>query len=239
MKTAGLVGGLGPESTIEYYRQLVAQYRVRQANGDAPQLLIASLDVRKLLSLIGDGALQEVTDYLSRAVDGLARAGADFAAIAANTPHIVFDEVADVSPIPLISIVQATCDAAAALGLHRLGLLSTRFTTENGFYARALAKHNIEVVVPPASERDYVHEKYVSELLRGVVRPETRGGLLKVIARMRAATGIDGVILGGTELSLIFPDDRGVGLPLLDTTRIHVNRIVTTLMEGLDRKPSM
>jgi aspartate racemase len=230
MKTAGLVGGLGPESTIEYYRQIVARYRARQSNGDSPRLFIASLDVLKTLGLIGDGALQEVADYLSHAVDGLARAGADFAAIAANTPHIVFDEVAYRSPIPLISIVQTTCDKAASLALCRVGLLSTRFTMENGFYGRALAKCGVEVVVPKKDDRDYVHNKYVGELLMGDVRPETRGGLLDVISRMRDTAGIEGVILGGTELTLIFPDDHGVGIPVLDTTKIHIDRIVDALM---------
>jgi len=133
MKTLGLIGGIAPESTIAYYRQLIAAYRQKQPDGNYPAIIINSINMKKMLDMIGANALADVTEYLSGEVQKLAKAGADFALLASNTPHIVFDELRRQSPIPLISIVEATCVAAKALGLKRVGLFGTRFTMQGRF----------------------------------------------------------------------------------------------------------
>src|ERR1700730_14730359 len=122
MKTLGMIGGLGPESTIDYYNRIIALYRERNPDGGYPSFLINSVDLNKVRSLITANDLVGVTKYLVDEIGKLARAGADFGLIAANTPHLVFDEIVRESPIPLISIVEATCAAATARGLQRLGL---------------------------------------------------------------------------------------------------------------------
>ncbi|MEW5869831.1 MAG: aspartate/glutamate racemase family protein [Chloroflexota bacterium] len=132
MKTVGIVGGIGPESTIEYYRQIIALYRQQRRDGSYPRILINSIDMKKMLDLIGAGNLAGVTGYLLEEIQKLARAGADFGALASNTPHLVFDELRRLSPIPLISIVEAACQKAAGLGLRRVGLYGTRFTMQGG-----------------------------------------------------------------------------------------------------------
>jgi len=229
MKTAGIIGGIGPESTIEYYRLAVAQYRERTGDGSYPPLLINSIDLSKMLGLIGESRLPELTDYLLGEVEKLARAGADFGALAANTPHVVFEPLQQRSTIPLISIVESTCRAAVARGLRRVGLLGTRFTMQASFYSEGLARSEIALVLPTSEEQDYVHEKYMGELVKGVFRSETRERLLAVVERLRTKDDVDGVILGGTELPLILRDEKEAGLPLLDTTRIHVGEIVATM----------
>ena len=229
MKTAGIIGGIGPESTIEYYRLAVALYRERTGDGSYPPLLINSIDLSKMLGLIGESRLPELTDYLLGEVEKLARAGADFGALAANTPHVVFEPLQQRSTIPLISIVESTCRAAGARGLRRVGLLGTRFTMQASFYPESLARSGIALALPTSEEQDYIHEKYMGELLKGVFRSETRERLLAVVERLRTKDGIDGVILGGTELPLILSDEKQAGLPLLDTTRIHVGEIVATM----------
>ncbi len=118
MKTAGIVGGIGPESTIDYYRQMVAAYRRRRPDGSFPPILINSIDMTRMLDLIGTGKMVEVTDYLLGAVKKLERAGADFALLAANTPHVVFSEIQQRAPIPMISIVEAAGAVAKSHGLH-------------------------------------------------------------------------------------------------------------------------
>ena len=100
MKTLGMVGGIGPESTVEYYRLLIAGYRERVSDGSYPPLLINSIDVNKLLALVAQGKLRELVEYLLGSLQQLERAGAAFALLASNTPHIVFGEVSTRSPLP-------------------------------------------------------------------------------------------------------------------------------------------
>jgi aspartate racemase len=133
MKTLGIVGGLGPESTIEYYRFLIGGYRERVSDGSYPPLLIHSIDVGRVLSLAAQRKLDDLAEYLLSSLQRLQSAGADFAIMAANTPHLVFDQVASRSALPLISIVQATCNHAKARGLKRLGLFGTPRQCRVGF----------------------------------------------------------------------------------------------------------
>lgn len=134
MKTLGIIGGVGPESTVDYYRLIIALYRDREPDGSYPQILINSIDMKKMLSLVEVNALPELADYLAREVEKLARAGADFGLLASNTPHIVFDEVRRQSSIPLLSIVEATCEEAKAQRLGNLGLFGSRFTMQGRFF---------------------------------------------------------------------------------------------------------
>ncbi len=122
MKTLGIIGGLGPESTLDYYQRVIALYRERTGDGHYPEFIIVSIDLKKGLDFMDTGDLSGMGDFLRKAIGKLARAGADFGIISANTPHIVFDEVAPKSPIPLISIVEATRAAAKTQNLKRLAL---------------------------------------------------------------------------------------------------------------------
>jgi aspartate racemase len=229
MRTLGIVGGIAPESTIEYYRLLMASYRERVPDGSAPSIVIDSIDLKKLLDLTAAGDLAGLTGYLVGEVRLLARAGAGLALLAANTPHIVFDEVLRQSAIPLVSIVEATCAAAKALGLKKLALFGTRFTMLGRFYPDVFSREGIALVLPAEKDLAFIHKKYVGELVKGVYRPETRGKLLAIVGRMREDEGIDGVILGGTELPLILKGETS-RVPLLDTTRIHVEAALDELL---------
>jgi aspartate racemase len=230
MKTVGIIGGIGPESTIEYYRLIIASYRRQKRDGSYPSLLLNSIDMKKMLDLIGANELGVVTEYLLEEVRKLAQAGADFGALASNTPHLVFEALNRQSPIPLLSIVEAACYAAKILGLRRLGLFGTRFTMQGHFYADVFNREDMTLVTPSVDEQDYIHDKYMNELVNGVILPETRERLLAIVARLKDEEGISGLILGGTELPLILSGEREQGIPLLDTTRIQVERIVTQLL---------
>jgi aspartate racemase len=229
MKTLGLVGGTGPESTIEYYRLLVAKYR-EQADGNSPPLVINSVNLKNMIEWMTAGELAKVTDYLSDAIDKLRLAGADLAALTANTPHIVFDELQARSALPLISIVEAACDKVQELNLKTVALFGTRFTMQAPFYPTVFSRSDVKLVLPNDEEQHYIHEIYMGELLKDVFRPETRVRLLAIADEMRERDQIEAVILGGTELPLVLRDEQHNGMPLLDTTRIHVERLVTEML---------
>jgi aspartate racemase len=222
VKTLGIVGGLGPESNIEYYRLLVAGYRERASDGSSPSLLINSVDVNTVLALAAAQDPAPLIEYLVASLLPLARAGADFALIAANTPHLVFSEVRNKSPLPLISIVEATCDFAAAHEFKKLGLFGTRSTMQAGFYQNVFRERDIEIELPNGEEQNYIHEKYVGEFVAGRFLPETRERLIAIAKRMKDGHDIEALILGGTELPLLLRDDAEISFPFLDTTRIHV-----------------
>jgi len=228
-KTLGLIGGTGPESTVDYYRLLVAKYR-EQADGNSPPLIINSVNIKPLLAWMTAGELPRVADYLVEEIEKLRKAGADIAALTANTPHIVFDELQQRSALPLISIVEATCDKVRDLGLRSVALLGTRFTMQAAFYPKVFSRTDIKLVTPTDEEQDYIHEIYLGELLKDVFRPETRTRLLEIIDKMKARDGIQAAILGGTELPLLLRDEEHHGMPLLDTTRIHVDRLIVEML---------
>src|SRR6266536_5195779 len=221
MKTLGIIGGLGPESTIDYYQRLIALYRERTGDGSYPEFIINSVNLKKGLDFMAANNLAGMADYLLEGIGKLARAGANFGLIAANTPHIVFDDVAPKSPIPLISIVEATCAAAKTQNLKRLALFGTRYTMQATFYPKVFSRERIELFVPDPEHQTYIHDKYLNELVSGKFLPETRAGLLAIVDHMKESSDIDGVILAGTELPLILRDSQHNGIPFLDTTEIH------------------
>jgi len=230
MKTVGIIGGVGPESTIEYYRFIIEAYREKKADDSYPSIIINSVDVNKYVSLATVNQFDKFAADLSVEIERLARAGADFGAIAANTPHIVFDQLQRRATIPLLSIVEATREKAQSLGLKRIGLFGTRFTMTGGFYQKVFAGAGLEIVTPNESEQDYIHEKYVGELLKNIFAEETRAGLMAIVAALREREQIEALILGGTELPLILRESEPSEVPFLDTTRIHVERIVRELL---------
>jgi aspartate racemase len=230
MKILGIIGGLGPESTIDYYGRIIALYRGRTGDGSYPQFIINSIDLKKGLDFMDANNLAGMADYLIEEIGKLARAEADFGLISANTPHIVFDEVASKSPISLISIVEATCVAAKARKLKRLALFGTRYTMQASFYPKVFSREGIELLVPDREDQTYIHDKYLNELVSGKFLQETRVGLLAVVDRMKEKHDINGVILAGTELPLILRDREHTGIPFLDTTEIHCDAAVTEML---------
>lgn len=229
MKTLGIVGGIGPESTVDYYRSLTQMWREETKDGSAPSIVLNSIDLKKMLDLIAANELSEVTAYLSAEMERLARAGADVGLFAANTPHIVFDELKRRSSIPLISIMEATREAAEALGLRRIGLFGVRFTMQGRFYPEVFSKAGITLVVPEENEQAYIHDRYMNELVKGIFLPETRERLLAIADRLAKQEHVRGLVLAGTELPLILREVV-CDIPFLDTTQIHVKAALRRLL---------
>jgi len=229
MKTLGLIGGTGPESTIDYYRLLTAQYR-EKADGASPLVIINSVDLKRMIAWMAADELDKVTDYLAGQFEKLQRAGVDFAALTANTPHIVFDELQQRTSLPLVSIVEAACDRVKSLGIKRVALFGTRYTMQAPFYPKVFSRTDVRLVMPNEEEQAYIHEKYFGELLKDTFLPETRARFLAIADEMKAREGIEAVILGGTEIPLLLRADEHNGIQLLDTTRIHVDRLIEEML---------
>jgi aspartate racemase len=230
MKVLGIIGGIAPPSTIDYYRQLTAKFRARSPTGRYPSIIIDSNDAGRFFALLEADDRSTMIEFLVDELGRLARAGADLAIFASNTPHMVFDEVAALSSIPLVSIVEETANVAEQRGSRLLGLLGARFTMDAGIYQAVFSRRGITVVVPDPDDRALVHERYFGELVEGIFRDETRAEIAAVVDRMRVRHGIEGVILGGTELPLLLRDGPALSVPTLDTTTIHVEAAIARLL---------
>jgi len=174
--------------------------------------------------------LSGMANYLLEGIAKLAHAGADFGIISANTPHIVFDEVAPKSPIPLISIVEANARCGQSAEPAAARLIRDALYDAGRFYPKVFAGEGIELLVPDPHDQDYIHDKYMNELVPGKFLADTRASLLAIVDRMKATSDIDGVILAGTELPLILRDPIHNGIPFLDTTKIHVEAAVAQML---------
>lgn len=227
MTSVGLVGGIGSESTIDYYRRILATWE-REAPGTSPSIVIDSLDVRLGLRLV-EKDRPAFIEYMIASVQRLAAAGVDFVAMTANTPHVVFDEIKARATVPLLSIVETCAEEARRRGLKRLALLGTRFTMEAPMYPEVFARYGMTVIAPNDAERALVHDRYVNQLLNGEFRDDTRQEFLALIGRLRDEERIDGLILGGTELTLLLKAPVIADVPALDTTGLHVAAIVERL----------
>lgn len=227
MRKLGLIGGTGPESTVPYYRGIV--FAVQRETGNFPPLTIESVSVFDVLRLCGAGEYEKLTGYLLEAVRNLAGAGAEVAALTGNTPHIVFDRLQALSPIPLVSMVEATCRETVRRGLDRVGLLGTIFTMEEEFFRVPFREQGIQVAVPARAEREYLNRVIADELELGTVREESRARVLAMVERMAREDGIQAVILGCTELPMLL-SDRNSPVPCLDTMEIHINTLVGEIL---------
>ncbi len=227
MATVGLVGGLGPESTVDYYQRIVKAW-TQVDPATSPSIVIDSLDPQRALRLVNTDR-QAFFEYLLTSVRRRLGAGVVFIAITANTPHMVFDELAAESPVPILSIVEVCLGGAQRRGLSRLLLLGTRFTMEAEFYPTVAARYGLTIVTPNDEDRSWVHENYVARLLKGDFSDEMKTQFVELITRLKAELGVDGVILGGTEIALLLKGADIAGIPLLDTTALHVSAIVEQL----------
>lgn len=229
MKKLGLVGGMGPESTIPYYHDIVYGVQEKVGGDVFPNLTIESVNVFEVLEYCKTQKYDELVAYLMKAINNLVKSGADFVALSANTPHIVFDKLQEQVKVPMVSIIEATRDEALRQNKKKLGLLGTFFTMTGEFYRKPFVDRSIEIVVPTVEEMELVNEKIASELERGIMTEETLQMLQKVIYRMKEEDGIEAIILGCTELPLILNDDVSP-VPCLDTMKIHVNTLVNMII---------
>jgi aspartate racemase len=224
MKKIGLLGGIGPESTLDYYRLIIRAFQERKSV-DYPEIFVYSANLTELLKLMEGKHWEALTEWLLHRIEALRKAGAEFAAIGSNSPHVVFDAVKSRSPLPLVSIVEAACSKAQELGIKRLGLMGTAFTMQSDFFQKPFLAKGMSVVVPEAEDQNLIHRRLFTEIELGIIQDSTREELLSVAKRMIDRHGIEALILGCTELPLILTRDE-FGIPFLNTTAIHAEAMV-------------
>ncbi len=229
MKKVGIIGGTGPESTVDYYKSIISKFQEKiGSKEDLPELFINSINMYKMFNLLMNGQTQELIHYLTDAVQKLESVGVDFVVFTGNTPHIVFERVQEKVQVPMISMVEETYLKAQELSLEKIGLIGTKFTMENDFFKKPFISHNIEIVVPNQSEQEYIHRKIVEELENGIVNNETKKGFLNIIEQMTDRDGIQAIILGCTELPMLIKNED-LNIHSLNTAEIHINKIVDTI----------
>lgn len=231
MKTIGMIGGMSWESSVEYYRIVNEVVRARLGGLHSAVCLMYSVDFAEIEALQHAGRWAEAGVVLCGAARSLQRGGADCVVICTNTMHKLAEVVQEAVTIPLVHIADATAQRVLAGGIAKIGLLGTKFTMEEAFYrGRLEEKFGLEVVVPPAGERDVVHQIIYDELCMGVIKADSKAAYVKIMAGL-IAEGAEGIILGCTEIGLLVsqPDSR---VPLFDTTFIHAEAAVDFALKG-------
>jgi aspartate racemase len=229
----GVIGGIGPESSIEYYRLIIKRFQEIEVTTEYPEFIIQSVNMTEMLGYVFDKKLDQLVDFLVERINILQKVGVEYVAIASNTPHIVFEKLSEKVSIPLISIVEETCKNVAAEKIKRVGLLGTKSTMSSGFYNSVAEQHNIQVVIPSVEDQDYIQNKYMSELVFNTILPDTKNKLIEIIKKIKKEDLIEGLILGGTELPLIIKQTDFSDIKIFDTTKIHVESIVAKMTKSI------
>jgi aspartate racemase len=219
MRIIGLIGGTTWLSTIDYYR--IINQEVNRQLGDlhSAKLILYSIDFDEFKTLADAGNWRKITKWFAGIAQDLQTAGAEAIVLCANTLHLMIPELEKLVQIPIIHVADATVVELCVQNIRKTALLGTKFTMEATFFKDRLSRQGIEVVIPGADERQYIHQTIFSELDRGLLLTETKVRYLAIIKKL-IATGAESVILGCTEIPLLIkPEDCTV--PVFDTTLIH------------------
>ncbi len=230
MNKLGLIGGTGPESTIEYYKGI--EYGVQQKSGQSffPNLTIESLSVFEVLRFCEKQDYTGLTDYLLKGIQNLQAAGAQYAALTGITPHIVFDKLSELAPVPLISMVDTAREYSLEHGYKKICLLGTLPVMNGTFFQNAFAECGIEVITPDEDEKSYIGAKIETELEFGKVMPETQQRFKEITERIICENQVQAVVLGCTELPLLFREIK-LPVPYIDVMRVHIDALVDLIIE--------
>ncbi len=224
MRTIGLIGGMSWESSLEYYRLINQDIKQRLGGFHSARCLMYSVDFAEVEQMQSSGAWDDATALMIDAAQRLERGGADCIVICTNTMHLMAPQIEAVVPLPLLHIADTTAQAICRQGHHKVALLGTGFTMSQPFYRQRLESHGLQVSIPQEAEREKIHRVIYDELVKGILREESREAYIEMIERM-AGEGAQAVILGCTEIGLLIsPGD--VSIPSFDTTRLHAQAAV-------------
>ncbi|MCL2138227.1 MAG: amino acid racemase [Treponema sp.] len=230
MKKIGIIGGIGPASTVEYYKGIVNGYRQITNDDSYPQFFINSINMTEMLRFVADEDWEKLVDFLAEKIDTLVKTGADYAALASNTPHLVIDELVKRSKVPLISILDETCKYTKSIGLKKVLLTGTLFSMKHNIYKKPLEKYGIECFVPEDNDKTVIHNIIFPDLENGIINEKDKITFKEICVKNIKEKNIDGIILGCTELPLMIKKDD-FDVAVIDTMEIHINSIVEKIVK--------
>lgn len=233
MKKLGLVGGLGPISTLDYYRLINERYRdivkPKSVAGDNPEMIVYSLNLGVAYEMVSASDWSSLADYQMSAVEKCIAAGADFCAIAANTAHIVFEEMVKRSSVPLVGMIDETCKYAKENGWKRILVFGTKFTMQSGLYENTGKKYGIECVVPDEPSQDIIQNIIFPNLEANIVDAGQKREILSLSNKLLLELDVDALVLGCTELPLIIKEGE-LETRLIDAASCHIDAIVKQIL---------
>lgn len=221
-KKIGILGGVSPESTITYYEYITREYTKRYGCHSYPEIIIYSASLQEIVDWQYQEQWDLIADKMIKVIRALEKAGVDFGLIAANTLHIVFDKVQQEISIPLINIIEVTAEAIKKEEIKTVGLLGTIFTMSKDFYKAGLEARGVSTLVPDRKDQEFVNRVIYEELIRGLVKPESKKGYVRVVKKLKEK-GAEGIVLGCTEIPLLIKE-KDCGVRLYDTTLIHAEK---------------
>lgn len=224
MKKIGLVGGIGPASTLDYYLGLIERCRAEFGENVYPEIVIDSVSLTTATDFFAQNDFDGNAQLMLKSLADLKAAGAEIAAITANTEHIVWDKIKDFFEIPVVSIVEATAAEILRKGYKRVLILGTIFTMKSGLYEKPLAERGITPIIPKDEDKEKIANLFFPNLENGIVIAEDKSKMLEIVGKIARENSADAVLLGCTELPLMIKDGD-LALPLLNTTQIHINAI--------------
>src|SRR5215831_311154 len=231
MKTIGLIGGVSPESSIIYYREINRGMQSRLGKAHSARMVLYSVEFQEFAELQHKGDWAALSKIVVQAARTVEAAGADFLVICSNSVHRQAEDVEHDVSIPLLHIADPTGAAIRQAGLKKVGLLGTRFTMQERFLTGRLEdSFGLEILVPNQRDQEVVHRVIYDELTKGIIRPESRQLYREVIERLGSA-GAQGIILGCTEIMLLI-SQSDTTLPVFDTTTLHAEAAVSMSLEA-------
>ncbi|GAA3430260.1 aspartate/glutamate racemase family protein [Streptosporangium sandarakinum] len=240
-RLVGVLGGMGPAATVDFYGKLVEETAATCDQGHVPVVIWGDPRVPdRSLSLLGGG--EDPTPYLRRGVEGLKQAGCEVLAVPCNTAHAFVPPLAEEAGLELVSIIEVTADALAADGVRAAGVLATSGTLRAGLYADALRRRGVAVIEPDESGQRQVTAA-IGAVKGGGVQPAHRRALAE-LSRSLADRGAERVVTACTELVLAL-DRSSVPVPVLDPARLLARRLVEVAFgapathRGGPRRPRM
>ncbi len=229
-KVVGIIGGLGPASTIDYYKGIIKEYK--KYSKDYPEIIIYSLNMTEIMNYLDLNKYDLLVKKIAKTIDNMEKAGADFVAISSNTPHLVFDEIQKSSNLPLISIVETSVKESQKNEFKKVLIIGTSFTMNNDFYKNSFNDTGIECISPNDSEKEIIHNIIFPNLENGIVISQDKKKLIDILENINTREKIDAVILACTELPLMIQDDD-LTIPVINTTKIHIKEITNKLLNNL------
>lgn len=230
MKKVGIIGGLGPASTLEYYKDIIERVRAIKGEEIYPEISLESISLSEFLKSIEEGDYDKAVLKLLRAIDNLKSSDAEFVAIASNTPHIVLDKVLEKSSLPIMSIVDANAEYIKEKNYKRVMIIGTKYTMKSRLYEKALRSYNIETFIPSEEDMDTIYGIITPNLENGIVIPAQKSKMIQISEKYIKKYNADSILLGCTEIPLMIKD-KDMSVPVISTTDVHINAIVNEILK--------